>query len=81
MNRANSLYVVVDTLNRDDEVVSSKVVNLKQYGTPTWLQKHQCWALHSGHTVVVMVAKDDEVEAYLESRRKAMAEHFNERAA
>ena len=72
-----NLYIVVDTVNFADEQIGTRVVDMYHFGTRNWLQNHQWWAMHNGHTVQTRNATAHEIEDYLESQRQALADKFN----
>lgn len=77
-NSQNNLYISVKTFeNVEGRCIGERIVDLYHFGTRSWLQNHQWWAMHNGHSVEVNVATPDEIDAYLASGKAALAEKFN----
>lgn len=73
-----NLYVSVNTFDGDKGAqIGTRVVDMYHYGTRNWLANHLWWATHNGHKVEVNDASDDEVNAYLDNAKHALADKFN----
>lgn len=73
----NNLYMTIKTFNAEGKDIGFRVVDLFHYNTRNWLQGHIWWAMHNGNLVEIDIAKPDEIEAYLEAGKAALAEKFN----
>lgn len=80
-NSQQVLYISVKTFDGPTgKTIGERVVDMYHYGTRTWLQKHLWWAMCNGHAVETTPASPDEIDAYLETGRQALAEKFNHTA-
>jgi hypothetical protein len=77
VENTKTLYIVVDTFDYGGERIGTRIVDMYHFGTRNWLQNHQWWAMHNGHTVETKNATNDEISEYLESQRTALAEKYN----
>lgn len=79
--KASNLYFAVETFDRDNKKIGSRIVDLYHFGTRDWLSNHQWWALHNGHTVETRTASGEEINEYLDKAKLALAEKFNSTSA
>lgn len=75
--KAPNLYFTVETFDRENKQIGSRIVDLYHFGTRDWLSNHQWWALHNGHTTESRPATADEITEYLDKAKLALAEKFN----
>ncbi len=74
---SRTLYVRVDTFDIEGKTVGTRIVDMYHFGTNGWMQKHQWWAMHNGHTVETNVANEAEVADYVAYQKQLLAERFN----
>lgn len=72
-----NLYISVKTFDATGHDIGFRVVDMYHFGTRNWLQNHHWWAMHNGHCVEANVATEEEVNAYLQSAKLALAAKFN----
>lgn len=71
------LFVSIKTFNAEGRTIGERIVDMYHYGTRNWLQNHHWWAMHNGHCVETTVATPAEVDEYMQSAKKALADKFN----
>lgn len=74
------LFLTVNTYDSNNAQVGHRVVDLYHFGTNKWMSKHFWWAAHQGYSVDTQIASDEEVAAYMESAKQALADKFNKAA-
>lgn len=79
--KASNLYFVVETLDAEGKPIGSRIVDMYHFGTRDWLyDSHLWWAMHNPDKVdrvVVRNATPEEIGAYLDKAKLALAEKFN----
>lgn len=79
--KTKTLFLRVDTFDKDGRTIGTRIVDLYHFGTRNWMANHMWWAAHNGHTIETNVANDDEVNAYVEKQKAALAERFQSEKA
>lgn len=72
-----NLFVSVRTFDAQGKTIGERIVDMCHYGTRDWLSKHLWWSTHNGHCVEIDLAKPEDIDAYLEAGKVALAEKFN----
>lgn len=73
-----NLFISVKTFDGPSgKTVGERIVDMCHYGTRNWLSNHLWWATHNGHCTEIDLAKPEEIEAYLEAGKLALAGKFN----
>lgn len=74
------LFIRVNAFNAEGREVGTRIVDLYHFGTRAWLQKHTWWAMHHGHVIEQQPATEDEIAAYIQAQRDALAAKYNPQA-
>lgn len=76
-NTPQNLFISVKTFDVQGKTIGERIVDMCHYGTRNWLSNHLWWATHNGHCTEVDLAKPEEIDAYLNAGKAALAEKFN----
>lgn len=76
-----SLFIKVDTIDADNQVIGERIVDMYHVGTRNWLLSHNWWAMHNAHIIETRVATPVEVEAYIAAKNQELVAKFAPKAA
>jgi hypothetical protein len=76
-NTPTNLFISVKTFDAEGKTVGERIVDHCHYGTRNWLANHLWWATHNGHCTEINIATPEEIAAYLDAGKQALAEKFN----